>query len=98
MENCTECSKTKHRNDDEKRQLFNRISRIEGQLKGIRQMIENDVYCDDILIQVSAVNNSIKSLGRIILNNHLKSCVKEELLKGNEQIIDEVINSFAKLE
>ena len=57
-------------------------------------MIENDVYCDDILIQISAITNSIKSLGRVILNNHIKSCVKDELIKGNDEIIDEVINSF----
>jgi DNA-binding FrmR family transcriptional regulator len=60
-------------------------------------MIENDVYCDDILIQISAITNSIKSLGRVILNNHIKSCVKDELIKGNDEIIDEVINSFSKL-
>jgi DNA-binding FrmR family transcriptional regulator len=96
MEN-EQCCRIKHRDEEERKLLFNRISRIEGQLKGIRQMIENDVYCDDILIQVSAVNNSVKSLGRIILNNHIKSCVKNELLKGNDQIIDEVIKSFGKL-
>lgn len=89
--------KTKHREIDERKELTNRINRIEGQLKGIKQMIDNDVYCDDILIQVSATANSIKSLGRLILNNHLKSCVKDELLAGNNEILDEVINSFAKL-
>ncbi|HEY8445249.1 MAG TPA: metal-sensing transcriptional repressor [Bacilli bacterium] len=92
-----ELEKHKHRSVDEKKEIFNRINRIEGQLRGIKQMIENDCYCDDILIQISAVANSVKSLGRIILNNHMKSCVKDELLKGNEKIIDEVINSFSKL-
>ena len=91
------CSKVKHRDDEERKKLFNRLNRIEGQLKGVKQMIENDVYCDDILIQVSAVTNSMKSLGRLILYNHLKSCVKDELIAGNNEIIDEVINSFAKL-
>jgi len=89
--------KLKHRGEDEKRQINNRISRIEGQIRGVRQMIENDKYCDDVLIQISAVNNSIKSLGRILLNNHIKSCVKQELLKGNDDIIEDVIKSFSKL-
>lgn len=60
-------------------------------------MVEKDSYCDDILIQISAVANSVKSLGRLILNNHMKSCVKDELIKGNDEIIDEVINSFSRL-
>lgn len=86
-----------HRDVKDKKALINRINRIEGQIRGIKQMLENDVYCDDILIQVSAAANSIKSLGRVILNNHMKSCVKDELLKGNDGIIDEVVNSFSKL-
>ena len=96
MENMEHC-KMKHREDEEKHSLINRINRIEGQIRGIKNMIEKDVYCDDILIQISAINNSIKSLGRHVLNTHLKTCVKEELLKGNDSIIDEVINSFSKL-
>jgi DNA-binding FrmR family transcriptional regulator len=92
-----ECCKTKHRDDEEKRMINNRINRIEGQLRGIKNMIENDVYCDDILIQISAINSSVKSLGRVILNNHIKSCVKKELVSGNDKIIDEVVNSFSKL-
>jgi DNA-binding FrmR family transcriptional regulator len=94
MENC----KIKHRDVNEKRQMNNRLNRIEGQLKGIRQMIEKDVYCDDILIQISAVEHSIKSLGRFVLKNHLKTCIKEELLRGNDAIIEEVIALFGRLE
>jgi DNA-binding FrmR family transcriptional regulator len=96
MEHGAHC-KFKHRSNDEKRNLINRINRIEGQLRGIKQMVEGDIYCDDILIQISAAANSMKSLGRILLNNHMKSCVKDELLKGNDSIIDEVVNSFSKL-
>lgn len=93
--NC--CSKVKHRDEEEKKSIYNRINRIEGQLRGIKQMIENDIYCDDVLIQVSAITQSIKSLGRLILNNHIKTCVKGEIVNGNDEIIDEVINSFSKL-
>lgn len=91
------CKKVKHRDEEEKKKIFNRINRIDGQLRGIKQMIENDIYCDDVLIQISAITQSIKSLGRLILNNHIKTCVKEEIVKGNNEIIDEVINSLSKL-
>ncbi|HHU56594.1 MAG TPA: metal-sensing transcriptional repressor [Acholeplasmataceae bacterium] len=90
-------NKRTHRHDNEKKKIINRINRIEGQLRGIKNMVEKDSYCDDILIQISAVANSVKSLGRLILNNHMKSCVKDELIKGNDEIIDEVINSFSRL-
>lgn len=89
--------KIKHRETDEKKMIQHRINRIEGQLRGIKQMIENDVYCDDILVQVSAVSNSLKSLGRLLLNNHIKTCVKDEIKAGNDEIIDEVIKSLSKL-
>lgn len=91
------CKVTK-RNLNDKKALQTRINRIEGQIRGIKQMIDNDVYCDDILVQVSAAAQSLKSMGRLILNGHLKSCVKRELLAGNDEIIDEVMNSFSKLQ
>lgn len=89
--------KTKERTEKEKKQITNRINRIEGQLKGIKQMIENDAYCDDVLIQLSAASNSLKSLGRLLLDNHIRSCVKDELKAGNDEIIEELISSFSKL-
>ncbi|MGD9604980.1 MAG: metal-sensing transcriptional repressor [Bacilli bacterium] len=97
MKNMDNCKMT-HREPEEVKSLISRINRIEGQIRGIKQMLENDVYCDDILIQISAAANSVKSLGRVILNNHLKNCVKREILLGNDEVIDEVINSFAKLQ
>ncbi len=93
-ENC----RMTHRSEKEIKNLGNRINRIEGQIRGIKQMMEKDAYCDDVLVQISAAANSLKSLGRVILNNHLKTCVKRELLNGNDLIIDEVINSFSKLQ
>jgi DNA-binding FrmR family transcriptional regulator len=93
MEKC----KTKIRESSEKKQIYNRLNRIEGQLRGIRKMVDQDIYCDDILIQVSAAANSLKSLGRLILENHIRTCVTNELKSGNNDIIDELINSFSKL-
>ena len=92
--NC--CNKKTHRTDEEKKIINNRISRIEGQLKGIKKMIEQDVYCNDILIQLSAIENSVKSLSNHILENHLYSCVTKDLEDGNLEIIDELISLFKK--
>lgn len=94
MEKC--CNKKTHRGDDEKKIINNRISRIEGQLKGIKKMIEQDTYCSDILVQLSAIENSVKSLSNHILENHLYSCVTRDLQNGNLEVIDELISLFKK--
>ena len=90
------CNKKTHRGDDEKKIINNRISRIEGQLKGIKKMIEQDTYCSDILVQLSAIENSVKSLSNHILENHLYSCVTRDLQNGNLEVIDELISLFKK--
>ena len=87
MENeCCCCSKRKkERSPEEYKCLMNRLCRIEGQIKGIKNMLENDAYCPDILIQVSAVNAALNSFNKVLLANHLKSCVIEDIRKGNNQ-------------
>ena len=85
------CEKKTVRGDDEKKIIINRISRIEGQLAGIKRMVQNDVYCNDILIQLSAVENSVKSLSNHILEKHLYSCVMKDLENGKLEVIDELI-------
>ena len=92
--NC--CNKKTKRSEEEKKKINNRISRIEGQLKGIKRMIEEDKYCNDILIQLSAIENSIKSLSNYILENHLYNCVTRDLESGKIEIIDELIELFKK--
>jgi len=87
----------KIRSKEEKETLIKRINRIEGQVRGIKQMLENDRYCGDILIQISAIDKSLKSLGNEMLKSHLKSCVVEEIKKDNLAIIDEVSNLIKKL-
>ena len=76
---------------------MNRLCRIEGQIKGIKNMLENDAYCPDILIQVSAVNAALNSFNKVLLANHLKSCVIEDIRKGNNQVIDELVKTLQKL-
>ena len=84
------------RGQEEKRLITNRLSRIEGQVKGIKKMVDEDRYCHDILLQLSAIENSIRSLSNHILENHLYSCVSNDLEKGNLEVIDELISLFKK--
>lgn len=97
-ENCPYCSgKHKERNDIEYKDLMNRLKRIEGQVRGIENMLENDAYCTDILIQVSAVNSALNSFNKVLLGNHMKTCVAENIRKGNDEIIDELLNTLQKM-
>jgi DNA-binding FrmR family transcriptional regulator len=88
--------KTKVRDKSEKDMLIDRLNRINGQVIGIKQMIEDSRYCDDILIQISAVTNSLKSLGFVIMENHMKTCLKDEIKKGNDEEIDEILKIFSR--
>ena len=83
--------------EEEKKKLTKRLNIIEGQLKGIRQMLEDDRYCQDIVIQISAVDKSLKSLGNEILKSHLSSCVVADIKNNNLEVIDEVVSLFDKL-
>ena len=90
------CNKKTIRGEEEKKIINNRINRIEGQLKGIKKMIGEDAYCNDVLVQLSAIENSIKSLSNHILENHLYSCVTRDLENGKLEVIDELISLFKK--
>lgn len=90
--------KTKHRKTSEKKALIKRIRTIEGQMQGIEKMLENDRYCNDILIQISAASKSLKSLGAEILKNHLASCVVKEIKNDNLEILDEVMDLIRRLD
>jgi DNA-binding FrmR family transcriptional regulator len=91
-------SKQTRRSTDEKSLVINHISRIEGQITGIKKMIEDDRYCGDILIQLSAVDKSIKSIANHIIDNHLHSCVINDIKNGNEEVIDEVVSLFKRFQ
>ena len=97
MEENTYSNKSKHRNEEEKKNLDRRLKIIAGQINGIAQMVENDRYCGDILIQISSASNALKSLGNEILKNHMKTCVVENIQEGNTEIVDELVDLFAKL-
>ena len=86
------------RSESEKKIINNRLNRIEGQVRGVKKMIEEDRYCDDVLIQLSAIDKSVKSLANHILENHMQTCVLNDLENGNYEIIDEVVNLFRRFQ
>lgn len=90
------CNKKTHRAEEEKKLLNNRLSRIEGQIKGVKKMISDDAYCNDVLIQLSAIENSIKSLSNQILENHLYTCIARDMENGKIGTIDEIISLFKR--
>ena len=96
--NCINCTRSKHRTEEEKKYIKKRLKLIEGQVRGISNMIDEDRYCDEVLIQVSAINKSLKSLATKILKSHLETCVVEDIKEGNTEIIDEVIELFKRLD
>ena len=92
------CShKTKHRSEAERKALMNRLSRIEGQVRGIRSMVENDAYCTDVLTQVSAVQAALNAFNRELLAEHIRSCVAEDIRSGKDETIDELVQTLQKL-
>lgn len=91
------CCKTKERTKKEYKDLINRLNRIEGQVRGIRKMVENDVYCTDILIQVAAVTAALNSFNRVLLKNHIKTCVTRDIKEGKEETVDELLVTLQKL-
>ena len=91
------CTRLKHRDEKEKKHLTKRLSIIEGQVRGIKQMIDDDRYCDDILIQIAAVTKSLKTLGNEMLKSHLSTCVVKDLKENKLEVIDDVIELFGRL-
>lgn len=92
--NC--CNKKTKRSPEDKKLIINRLNRISGQINGITKMVENDAYCNDVLVQLSAVKNSVKSLSSYILENHLYTCVTRDLENGELDTIDELISLFKR--
>ena len=91
------CEKNTHRTDEEKKKLINRLNRIEGQVRGIRGMIEKDAYCADVLVQSAAVNAAINSFNKDLVSRHIHSCVVRDIKNGDEEVIDELMKLITKL-
>ena len=89
--------RTKHRGEKEYKDLMNRLKRIEGQVRGLQKMLEQNAYCPDILVQVSAVNSALNSFSKTLLASHMKSCVVDDIREGREETIDELVATLQKV-
>ncbi len=95
MENC--CHKTKVREESELQALTNRLSRIEGQVRGLKDMLQRDAYCPDILVQVSAVSAALNSFSKELLSSHIRTCVADGIRSGDDAVIDELVGILQKM-
>lgn len=95
--NCECCHKTKERTQAEYKALINRLNRIEGQIRGIKNMVENDAYCTDIITQVAAANAALNSFNKELLANHIRTCVSDDIKKGKDETVDELVLLIQKL-
>ena len=93
---CDGC-RTKKRTDDEYKKLINRLKRIEGQVRGVRSMVESDVYCIDILTQVSAISSALTSFSKELLESHIKTCVFNDVRSGKNETLDELVEIISRM-
>ena len=96
QKNCC-CHKKKERSEKEYKDLINRLNRIEGQIRGIKGMVEKDAYCPDIITQVAAANAALNSFNQVLLANHIKTCVTDDIKSGKEETVDELVTMLQKL-
>lgn len=91
------CQKMTRRSEEERKKLINRLNRIEGQIRGIRNMVENDVYCNDILVQCAAVNAAVNAFNKELIASHIRGCVARDIREGKDEVIDELVETLQKL-
>lgn len=96
-EGCECCGKMTDRSEEERKNLIHRLNRIEGQIRGIRGMVEKDAYCTDILIQSAAVNAAVNAFNRDLIANHIRGCVARDIREGKDEVIDELVSTLQKL-
>lgn len=96
-EECCGTDKIKKRDEKEYKDLMNRLKRIEGQVRGVEKMVENDCYCVDILTQVSAITAALNSFNKVLLANHITTCVAEDIRNGKEETVNELVITLQKL-
>ncbi|NMO94413.1 metal-sensitive transcriptional regulator [Paenibacillus lemnae] len=86
-----------HHSDKTKSNLISRLNRIEGQIRGVKGLIEKDTYCDDVLNQISSIQSALNGVGKLLLEHHMKSCVVERIQEGDEEVISELLVTMHKL-
>lgn len=97
MEKECACHKTKKRSEEEYKRLIHRLNRIEGQIRGIRGMVEKSAYCPDILVQVAAANAALNAFTRELLGSHIRTCVADGIREGKDETVDELVEMLQKL-
>lgn len=94
---CGCCSRITERSEEERKKLIHRLNRIEGQVRGIRGMVEKDAYCADILVQSAAVNAAVNAFNKELLASHIRGCVARDIREGKDEVIDELVATLQKL-
>lgn len=97
MEQKEACCRHKHREAEEYNSLIRRLSRIEGQVRGVKGMVEKEAYCTDILTQVSAIQSALNAFSKELLANHIRTCVVEDIQNGQTEVVDDLLNTIQKL-
>lgn len=97
MENKCSCEKIKIRQEEEYKSLINRLNRIEGQIRGIKKMVENNAYCPNIIVQAAAASAALNSFNKELLASHIKECVVNDIREGNDETIDELLETIKRM-
>ena len=94
---CPACSRTTERSEELQKDLANRLARISGQIRGIQRMLDENAYCIDIISQVSAASSALNSFAKVLMANHIRTCVREDVANGHEEKLDELVGTLQKL-
>lgn len=96
-ETCCTDERRSHHSEKTKKSLISRLNRIEGQVRGVKGLIEKDTYCDDVLNQISSIQSALNGVGKLLLEHHMKSCIVERIQEGESEVIDELLTTINKL-
>ena len=94
---CCSSGRKSHHSEKTKKNLVTRLNRIEGQIRGIKGLIEKDTYCDDVITQISATQAALNSVAKLLLEGHMKSCIVERIQEGDDEVIDELLTTIERL-
>ncbi|WP_210365803.1 metal-sensitive transcriptional regulator [Bacillus sp. REN3] len=97
VDHCGSSERKSHHSEKTKKNLVTRLNRIEGQIRGIKGLIEKDTYCDDVITQISATQAALNSVAKLLLEGHMKSCIVERIQEGDNEVIDELLTTIEKL-
>lgn len=96
-DSCCSSHRKSHHSEKTKKNLVTRLNRIEGQIRGIKGLIEKDTYCDDVITQISATQAALNSVAKLLLEGHMKSCIVERIQEGDNEVVDELLTTIEKL-